>query len=131
MYDLDPKLRMELSELLFEKLGMEGCWHKWETNAFIRDSKCKNCSIEYSDETTRNPNLFLPSAFLTVFRAVASTEKGKRWLSGEFEKLEYIEYLVEFMDSPSFPLRALKWLLEQDSEGERLSEILDKGASNE
>jgi hypothetical protein len=128
------KLQMELSELLFEKLGMEKCWHEWKldnrTAPFIyRCSQC-NVSTNYPEDT--NPNLFTRSAFLDVWDAVRK-KKGFNDFCDEWNYYEYEQqkFDLALIASPSFQYEALKWLLEQDSEGVRLTETMKKEVGDE
>lgn len=121
------KLKMALSELLFEKLGM-GCWHK----DIVKPPPavpyiCGNCG----STPHPNPNLFTRESFLTVFNIAKGLPyiKQNSLVTGDiFHRFdEDAEWLIEVdaIDSPYFQYKLLKWLLELDNEEKRLEKILD------
>ena len=131
-----PELRIKLSELLSEKLGIVNCWHEW--NGALIDSepfhKCIRCgyTISIHNIAPDNPDLFTRSAFLDVFDAVKDREGFQvtwgHWhnLDAVNEEVIYVSISMNDIASPFFQYEVLKMLLEQDSEGGRLEEIMNK-----
>jgi len=134
------ELKMAFSELLFGALDM-GCWHEWESKRPHGDccggSTCINCEV-YStqedriyNESLNNPNLFLESAFLTVFKAVKDREDFQEtwghWhdLDAVDESMVSVSINMNSIASPSFQLEILTWLASQDKElEERVEKVL-------
>lgn len=134
------ELQMALSELLFEKLW-PGCWRRIRPKNYqgIKEYVCKKCGLlhdAYEKYSDHNPNLFTRESFLDVFDAVKktplilctgslrSTEKLQVSLHPEGD-WKFAGFDFYYIASPRFQYLLLKWLLEQDNEGERLTSILE------
>lgn len=134
------KLKMALSELLFEKLFPEKCWHKYErkyknleddrTNFCTKCLKVFQVGLELArSKDTNNPNLFDSEGigFFKVWRAVKDRDWFIRDVYQGAENLPGDDFVsAELIEAPLFQFRVLQKFLEQDNEGERLEEILRK-----
>ena len=118
--------QMACSELLMKKLAPKKCWHKAHKNNRNLCSLCNETSIIgiYAIEDI-NPNLFIETAFLTVFGAVKDREDIRQHFGIMARQQADFWIPADDIGSPDFPLAVLGLLLEQDNEGERLTSILE------
>lgn len=127
MKKLTKEQEMALSELLFKALGL-GCWHHGDPGHADECLKCQ-CAFQRKDyepypcEET-NPNLFTRESFMDIFDAVMK-ECPRFFDSNRSHGWDCIKR--DLIAVPHLQLEVLRWLLEQDNEGERLQEIIEKG----
>lgn len=130
----DPALRRTLSEMLNAELKIVECWHHWHCKGITNVWHCYNggmpcCGKEIivngKSDFPANPDLFTPESFLTVFKVM---EKIPEFWGDDFHRELIGETLrmiaVKDVVSPSFQLKALRWLLEQEGRGGELERVM-------